>query len=96
MNASAVFLVAMGIIFTVPYLIWRLARTEYYAPLVGWPLQTKALSMSIFADVLLDGGVITADALTALLLMAIASTMLSVPVVTPRLALMVATIRRSS
>jgi hypothetical protein len=52
--------------------------------------------MSIFADVLLDGGVITADALTALLLMAIASTMLSVPVVTPRLARMLATIRRSS
>ncbi|MGH8547337.1 MAG: cation:proton antiporter [Methylococcales bacterium] len=28
------FLIAMTIIFTVPYLIWRLARTEYYAPLV--------------------------------------------------------------
>ena len=34
MNTTEVFLIAMLIIFTVPYLIWRLARTEYFAPLV--------------------------------------------------------------
>ena len=34
MNLSEVFLLAMGIIFTVPYLIWRLGKTDYYAPLV--------------------------------------------------------------
>lgn len=34
MAASEIFLIAMLIIFTVPYLVWRLARTDYYAPLV--------------------------------------------------------------
>ncbi len=34
MNSADIFLVAMTIIFAVPYLIWRLARTDYYAPLV--------------------------------------------------------------
>ncbi|MDQ3197887.1 MAG: cation:proton antiporter, partial [Verrucomicrobiota bacterium] len=34
MSNSEVFLIAMAIIFTVPYLVWRLFRTEYYAPLV--------------------------------------------------------------
>src|SRR5205814_6049922 len=34
MSASEIFLIAMTIIFTVPYLVWRLFRTEYYAPLV--------------------------------------------------------------
>jgi Kef-type K+ transport system membrane component KefB len=56
------------------------------ASLLGWLLQTKALIMIIFANVLLDKRVITADTFTALLLMAVASTMLTVPVVTPQLA----------
>src|SRR5271170_3607385 len=34
MNTSEIFLIAMMIIFAVPYLIWRLGKTEYYAPLV--------------------------------------------------------------
>jgi Kef-type K+ transport system membrane component KefB len=34
MSTSELFLVAMGIIFLVPYLIWRLGSTDYYAPLV--------------------------------------------------------------
>ncbi|HEX4667340.1 MAG TPA: hypothetical protein VH207_12135 [Chthoniobacterales bacterium] len=34
MSTSEVFLIAMTIIFTVPYFVWRLCRTEYYAPLV--------------------------------------------------------------
>lgn len=53
--------------------------------LIGWLLQTKALIMIIFANVLLDKGVITATTFTALLLMAVASTMLTVPMVAPRL-----------
>lgn len=53
--------------------------------LIGWLLQTKALIMIIFANVLLDKGVITGTTFTALLLMAIASTMLTVPMVSPRL-----------
>ena len=53
--------------------------------LIGWLLQTKALIMIIFANILLDKGVITNATFTALLLMAVASTMLTVPVVTPML-----------
>lgn len=34
MSAIEVFLIALAIIFTVPYLIWRLGNTDYYAPLV--------------------------------------------------------------
>src|SRR5471032_2146406 len=34
MSTSETFLIAMGIIFLVPYLIWRVGKTEYYAPLV--------------------------------------------------------------
>ncbi len=55
------------------------------ASLIGWLLQTKALIMIIFANVLLDKQIITNTSFTALLLMAVASTMLTVPVVTPML-----------
>jgi Kef-type K+ transport system membrane component KefB len=53
--------------------------------LIGWLLQTKALIMIIFANVLLDKQIITNETFTALLLMAVASTMLTVPVVSPML-----------
>jgi len=56
------------------------------AALIGWLLQTKALIMIIFVNVLLDKQIITADAFTALLLMAVASTMLTIPIVSPMLA----------
>jgi Kef-type K+ transport system membrane component KefB len=56
--------------------------------LIGWLLQTKALIMIIFANVLLDKSIITNGTFTALLLMAVASTMLTVPMVAPRLARM--------
>ena len=52
---------------------------------IGWLLQTKALIMIIFANILLDRQIISNDAFTALLLMAIASTMLTIPMVTPLL-----------
>jgi len=55
------------------------------ASIIGWLLQTKALIMIIFANILLDKGVITSETFTALLLMAIGSTMLTVPVVYPKL-----------
>jgi Kef-type K+ transport system membrane component KefB len=64
------------------------------ASLIGWLLQTKALIMIIFANVLLDKHIITASTFTALLLMAVASTMLTVPVVTPMLRRMQAALRR--
>lgn len=55
------------------------------ASLIGWLLQTKALIMIIFANVLLDKQVITNTTFTALLLMAVGSTMLTIPRVTPML-----------
>lgn len=56
------------------------------ATLIGWLLQTKALIMIVFSNILLDKQVISAGTFTALLLMAVASTMLTTPVVAPRLA----------
>ena len=56
------------------------------AAIVGWLLQTKALIMIIFVNILLDKGIISGAAFTAALLSAVASTMLSVPMVAPRLA----------
>ena len=55
------------------------------AAIIGWLLQTKG-RMIVFANVLLDKHLITDDTFTALLLMALASTMLTVPVVAPGLA----------
>jgi Kef-type K+ transport system membrane component KefB len=52
---------------------------------LGWMLQTKALIMIIFVSILLDKQLITSAMFTALLLMAVASTMLTVPMVAPRL-----------
>ena len=55
------------------------------ARVIGWLLQTKALIMIIFTNILLDKQLISTSAFTALLLMALASTMLTVPMVAPRL-----------
>jgi Kef-type K+ transport system membrane component KefB len=65
------------------------------ASLIGWLLQTKALIMIIFVNVLLDKQIITAMSFTALLLMAVASTMLTVPRVTPMLQRLQAVLSRS-
>ena len=121
-NTTEIFLIAMAITFSVPYLIWRIGRTEYFAPLVaaicgkllgthvagkipkwkpgesaliGWLLQTKALIMIIFANVLLDIKIITNEMFTASLLMAVASAMLTIPIMTPRLARMKEIVFRS-
>lgn len=64
--------------------------------LVGWLLQTKALIMIIFANILLDKQIITSETFTALLLMAVASTMLTVPMVAPQLARMKSLIQRAA
>ena len=55
------------------------------AKAIGWLLQTKALIMIIFANILLDKMIITNETFTALLLMAVASTMLTIPIVAPLL-----------
>jgi len=66
------------------------------ASVIGWLLQTKALIMIIFANVLLDKQIITNETFTALLLMAVASTMLTIPVVTPQLKKMKELLTRSA
>ena len=66
------------------------------ASLIGWLLQTKALIMIIFANILLDKQIISNDTFTALLLMAVASTMLTIPVVTPKLKRLYASIAAKS
>jgi len=66
------------------------------ASLIGWLLQTKALIMIIFANILLDKHIITSETFTALLLMAVASTMLTVPIVAPMLQRMRAIIFRTA
>lgn len=63
--------------------------------LIGWLLQTKALIMIIFANILLDKQIITNETFTALLLMAVASTMLTVPIVAPKLKRMIEIVSRS-
>jgi Kef-type K+ transport system membrane component KefB len=63
--------------------ILRWKRGE--ASLIGWLMQTKALIMIIFANILLDKSIITGATFTALLLMAVASTMLTIPMATPKL-----------
>ena len=48
---------------------------------IGWLLQTKALVMIVFAGILLDKQIISPATFTALLLMALASTLLTMPVI---------------
>ncbi len=55
------------------------------ASIIGWLLQTKALIMIVFINVLLDKDIISGATFTALLLMGVGSTMLTVPAVYPKL-----------
>jgi Kef-type K+ transport system membrane component KefB len=66
------------------------------ASLIGWLLQTKALIMIIFVDILLDKQILSSATFTALLLMAVVSTMLTVPVTAPRLETLRAILLKSS
>ena len=91
MGGSAVFLAAalllvmsvagklVGVHIAGKILGWK----EGEASLIGWLLQTKALIMIIFANILLDKHIITDETFTALLLMAVASTMLTIPMASP-------------
>lgn len=55
------------------------------ASIIGWLLQSKGLIEIVFANILLDKQIITNETFTALLLMAAGSTMLTIPVVHPKL-----------
>ncbi|HKF98191.1 MAG TPA: cation:proton antiporter, partial [Steroidobacteraceae bacterium] len=63
--------------------ILRWGRGE--AAIIGWLLQSKGLIMIVFVNVLLDKALISSETFTALLLMAVVSTMLTVPMVSGRL-----------
>lgn len=92
-GGEAVFIAAGVLLFasvsgklTATYLAGKILKwAQGEGAIIGWLLQTKALIMIIFANILLDKGIITGETFTALLLMAIASTMLTVPVVAPKL-----------
>jgi Kef-type K+ transport system membrane component KefB len=88
--AAAVLLVASvgGKLLGVHLAGWILKWRSGEASIIGWLLQTKALIMIIFANILMDVGLITSETFTALLLMAVFSTMLTVPMVSPKLARM--------
>lgn len=103
-GGSAVFIAAAVLLFA--SVTGKLAGThmagrvlkwgEGEASIIGWLLQTKALIMIIFANILLDKGIITSETFTALLLMAIGSTMLTVPVVAPKLRRVAALVFKAS
>lgn len=57
---------------------WRKGESA----VLGWLLQAKGLIVIVFANILLDKGVISGAAFTAVLLMAVGSTMLTIPAVT--------------
>ncbi|MEY4193939.1 MAG: hypothetical protein RLZZ226_307 [Pseudomonadota bacterium] len=104
MGGYAVFLVAAGLLVAavtgkllgVKMAGFILGWKRGEASLIGWLLQTKALIMIIFANILLDKGIITSETFTALLLMAVGSTMLTIPVVTPMLRKMSTILVKSS
>jgi len=52
---------------------------EKESSLIGWLLQTKALIEIIFVSILLDKKIITNEMFTVMLLMAVASTMITIP-----------------
>jgi Kef-type K+ transport system membrane component KefB len=55
------------------------------ASIIGWLMQSKGLIEIVFANILLDKAIISSATFTALLLMAVFSTMLTIPVVYPKL-----------
>lgn len=63
--------------------ILKWEKRDFYK--IGWLLQTKALIEIIFCTILLDKNIITNEMFTALLLMAISSTMLTMPMVNRQL-----------
>jgi Kef-type K+ transport system membrane component KefB len=103
-GGSTVFIAAAGLLLASVtgkligiHVAGRLLRwTKGEASLIGWLLQTKALIMIIFANVLLDKRIITNETFTALLLMAVGSTMLTVPVVAPMLVKLKAVLGKAS
>lgn len=86
-GGTAVF-AAAGILL-VAAVVGKLAGVAIAGRILNWPkgeslligllLQTKALIMIIFANILLDKQIISSDTFTALVLMAVASTVIAIP-----------------
>lgn len=93
MGGVAIF--AAALLLLVASVAGKLLGIGLAARILGWPkgdafvigmlLQTKALIMIIFATVLLDKAIISVDLFAALLLMAVASTAMTIPMVRPLL-----------
>jgi Kef-type K+ transport system membrane component KefB len=66
--------------------VWMAGRmlgwSAHETAVIGWLLQTKALIMIIFSGILLDKQIISSTTFTALLVMALISTLLTMPIVT--------------
>jgi Kef-type K+ transport system membrane component KefB len=93
LGGPAVLLVA--VVLTLAAIGGKLLGTRLAAHLLGWSrdeawvvgglLQTKGLVMILFTSVLLDKDLISGDTFTAMLLMGLASTIVTVPMVAPHL-----------
>lgn len=55
------------------------------ATIISWVLRAKALIKIVFATILFDRAIITHETFSALLLMALGSTMLTIALATPQL-----------
>ncbi len=92
-DSATVFFLA-GALLTVAVLgkllgVWLAGRILKWpageASLIGWLLQTKGLILIVFASVLLDERIVTRETFTALLLMGLVSTILTIPMTAPKL-----------
>jgi hypothetical protein len=90
MNISEIFLIAILVIFAIPYQFWRLGSTDYYAFVFRAPM-VQALGVPLLAGSLAAAGLSLYDgwvgprALTWQFVFAVGSTMLTVPMVSPML-----------
>jgi Kef-type K+ transport system membrane component KefB len=94
-HVSGVTILGAALVLLVASVGGKLLGIGLAARVLGWPkgdalvvgllLQTKALIMIIFANVLLDKAIISVDLFAALLLMAVASTALTIPLARPAL-----------
>jgi Kef-type K+ transport system membrane component KefB len=90
-NLGGYTVIAAAFVLLVASIAGKLAGVAFAGHILGWPkgealvigwlLQTKALIMIVFANILLDKGIISSDSFTALLLMAVMSTVLTMPMV---------------
>src|SRR5665213_379807 len=94
-HMSGITIVGAALLLLVASVGGKLLGIGLAARVLGWPkgdalavgflLQTKALIMIVFANVLLDKAIISVDLFAALLLMAVASTALTIPLAKPAL-----------